>query len=288
MFGKYLRKRREQLKAERGRLFSLRQVAGRAGIKPAYLSKVEQDQVPPPSEGMIFRLANELELDPDELLGRAGKIPELLRTAFQDHPSLVRELAEGVRRHDKATPLSVSTILQNMDSATTRDKADLVKEPEVNQSPALWGKEEAQRLLIERGYTVEDSQSAPNSNSLSVTREGTSFTVWPKTSWKVRLIRLGTSKSLERKGREDFFFGFVPEIGAHNVSEGDELFIVRGDIAREDGLFVEEAWLAKPKRDGTMRKASMGPILKDNAREPHREIWDKWTGRFKDGWEWLT
>jgi hypothetical protein len=64
------------------------------------------------------------------------------------------------------------------------------------------------------------------------------------------------------------------------------LYIVRGDVAQEDGIKVDDAWLAKPKEDGTPR-TSMGIIVKDIKREPHKEIWNKWTGRFKDGWEWL-
>lgn len=37
--------------------FSLRQVASRIGVEPAYLSKVERGLVPPPSEGTLLRLA---------------------------------------------------------------------------------------------------------------------------------------------------------------------------------------------------------------------------------------
>lgn len=289
MFGSYLRKCRERLKKAKGRPFGLRQVAGRAGIRPAYLSKIENEKVPPPPEEIIYNLARELELDPNEVMAKADKIPMVVRSAFKNHPTLVAELAEVIGRYDKSTPLTLGTLLEGYKN-TDGDFPDAAKlsqvRLEVKQTPASWGKEEARRLLQKNGYEVEDNQGSPNSNSLTVSGDGTSFTVWPKTSWKVRQIRLGTRQSLERKWRDDFFFGFVPEEGLTDVSEGYQLFIVRGDVAKEDGALIDEAWLAKPKKDGTRRK-SMGPIIKDVDREPHREIWDKWTGRFKDGWEWL-
>ncbi|WP_419625615.1 helix-turn-helix domain-containing protein, partial [Thiolapillus sp.] len=40
-FGKYIREHREALKAE-DRRFSVRQVAQRIGVEPAYLSKIER------------------------------------------------------------------------------------------------------------------------------------------------------------------------------------------------------------------------------------------------------
>ena len=56
-FGEYIREVRER-RRRKDRTFSLRQVAGRVGIEPAYLSKIERGQTPPPSERTIRRLAN--------------------------------------------------------------------------------------------------------------------------------------------------------------------------------------------------------------------------------------
>ena len=58
-FGDYIRRARAA-RAERKPRFSLRQVAQRVGLEPAYLSKVERGLVPPPSEATIVRLAAEL------------------------------------------------------------------------------------------------------------------------------------------------------------------------------------------------------------------------------------
>src|SRR5258707_6027958 len=49
-FGAYVREVRERLR-KADRRYSLRQVAQRIHVQPAYLSQVERDNVAPPSEG---------------------------------------------------------------------------------------------------------------------------------------------------------------------------------------------------------------------------------------------
>ena len=71
VFGDYLRERREALRVD-DPTFSLRQLAGRIGVEPSYLSKVERGDEPPPSEARIVQLAEELGEDPDVLLAMAG------------------------------------------------------------------------------------------------------------------------------------------------------------------------------------------------------------------------
>ena len=77
-FGDYIREVRERRRRE-DRTFSLRQVAGRVGIEPAYLSKIERGQTPPPSERTIRRLAKELDEDADVLLAMGGKVSKDLQ-----------------------------------------------------------------------------------------------------------------------------------------------------------------------------------------------------------------
>ena len=104
-FGKLVRRRREDL-IPLDPMFGLRQVAVRIGVEPSYLSKVERGLVPPPSEATIVRLAKELGLDRDELLGLSGKISgDVLRTILKRPrlmTSLVRQFARvsdgGVQR----------------------------------------------------------------------------------------------------------------------------------------------------------------------------------------------
>jgi HTH-type transcriptional regulator, competence development regulator len=94
-FGSFIRKARERRLADDSR-YSLRQVAQRIDVEPAYLSKVEREEVAPPSEATIVRLARELDEDADLLLAMAGKISgdlgEIIRKRPQLFAQLIREL----------------------------------------------------------------------------------------------------------------------------------------------------------------------------------------------------
>lgn len=90
-FGTYIRSRRMALQSETHG-YSLRKVAGDAEIEPSYLSKIERDQVPPPSESSIRRIAVALDEDADVLLAMAGKISDDIQKAILKHPELFSEL----------------------------------------------------------------------------------------------------------------------------------------------------------------------------------------------------
>ena len=94
--GAYLRAVREGIRS-RDRAFSVRKVAQRIGVEPSYLSKIERDQVPPPSEAAIRRLANELEEDPDLLLAMAGKVSGDLQNIILRRPQLFAELLRQLK-----------------------------------------------------------------------------------------------------------------------------------------------------------------------------------------------
>jgi len=95
-FGPYLRSIRED-KAAHDRAFSLRQVAGRIEVEPAYLSKVERGEVAPPSEAKIRALATDLAQDPDVLLAMAGKVSAELREIIRRRPKEFGELIRQLR-----------------------------------------------------------------------------------------------------------------------------------------------------------------------------------------------
>ena len=94
-FGQHVRDRREKLREE-DRRFSLRQVAGRIEVEPAYLSKIERGEVAPPSEVTTVKLARELGEDPDVMLALAGKVSSDLQKIIRKRPKLfadvIREL----------------------------------------------------------------------------------------------------------------------------------------------------------------------------------------------------
>ncbi|MFN8650795.1 MAG: helix-turn-helix transcriptional regulator [Gemmatimonadales bacterium] len=95
-FGDYLRQRREELRAT-DPAFSVRQVATRAGIEPSYLSKIERDEQPPPSESSIRSLATVLKEDPDVLLALAGKVSADLQHIIRTRPRLFADLLRELR-----------------------------------------------------------------------------------------------------------------------------------------------------------------------------------------------
>lgn len=79
MFGRIIKENR--LKARVG----LREFAARVGISPGYLSDLENEKVPPPSEKVILDMAFVLGLDRSELLAAASKVdPELSEYLAQE------------------------------------------------------------------------------------------------------------------------------------------------------------------------------------------------------------
>ena len=95
-FGSHVRTLREDARL-RDRAFSVRQVARRIGVEPAYLSKIERGVAPPPSEATTRRLAAEIGEDPDVLLALAGKVSSDLREIILRRPRLFAELLRQLR-----------------------------------------------------------------------------------------------------------------------------------------------------------------------------------------------
>ena len=95
-FGDYIRGVRERF-YESDKSFSLRQVAVRVGIEPAYLSKIERGVFPPPSEETIIKLADVLGEDRDMLLAMAGKLSSDLQRIILKRPKLFAALLRQLR-----------------------------------------------------------------------------------------------------------------------------------------------------------------------------------------------
>ena len=86
----------------------MRQVAHRIGIEPAYLSKIERGDVPPPSEKTTVRLAHELGQDPDVFLAMAGKVSGELQEIIRKRPKVLAELIRSTVVEPGAEPQSVN------------------------------------------------------------------------------------------------------------------------------------------------------------------------------------
>lgn len=95
-FGEYIRQAREALH-ESDKSFSLRQVASRINVEPAYLSKIERNIFPPPSEEAIVKLAGILGEDQDVLLAMAGKMSTELQQIIIQRPKLFGELLRQLK-----------------------------------------------------------------------------------------------------------------------------------------------------------------------------------------------
>ena len=82
-FGGVVRQRRQ----EKG--ISLRRFAEMIGISPTYMSKIERDEFDPPPEARVRAIARALDLDADDLLGLAHRVPKDLQDIIQKHPKAV-------------------------------------------------------------------------------------------------------------------------------------------------------------------------------------------------------
>lgn len=109
-FGRYVRNIREQLRAE-DRRFSLRQVAFRIGVEPAYLSKVERGDVAPPSEVTTVKLAKELGENLDVMLAMAGKVSSDLQAVIRKRPQL---FAEMIRQLESAPDNAIRRVVREV------------------------------------------------------------------------------------------------------------------------------------------------------------------------------
>ena len=90
----------KQTRKEKG--YSLRQLGKLVGIDFTYLSKIENNRADySPKEEVIRSLASNLELNAEELIFLAGRIPEqdveLLKSHYQTMPALFRRLREDER-----------------------------------------------------------------------------------------------------------------------------------------------------------------------------------------------
>lgn len=83
-FGEYLRNARMAKK------ISLRKFANLVDLSPTYISMIEQGkQKSPPTEDNIRLMASILDLDVDEMLGKARRVSEDLQDIITERPQLM-------------------------------------------------------------------------------------------------------------------------------------------------------------------------------------------------------
>lgn len=79
-FGVFIRRKRGEKE------LGLREMAKKIGVSPAYLSKCERDEFPPPTEDRVRAIAKELGCDVDDLLAMAGRVSSDISDIIKRHP----------------------------------------------------------------------------------------------------------------------------------------------------------------------------------------------------------
>jgi len=96
-FGDKIRKLRVD-----GRNLGLREFAGKIGLSPTYLSKMERGMDPPPSPEKIMKMARELSCDENMLLALAKKLPPDFKEAFTKSKVYTKKVPEFLRTATEA------------------------------------------------------------------------------------------------------------------------------------------------------------------------------------------
>ena len=155
-FGSYVRQHRE------AKGVSLRKFAHQVGMSPTYLSKVERTEFPPPGETKIVAIAAVLDLDPDELLARAGRIRSDLQPIIIQHP---RPMAVLVRHAAELSTQELGMLLSFLDrlkgKKKVQDRSGKVQRRKTKGRPTLERKpggvnNEVEPTDFERAIAFED------------------------------------------------------------------------------------------------------------------------------------
>ena len=98
----------------------LRETAGKIGISPAYLSRIERGKEKPPKPEVIKALAKELAADPDVLFRLSSSTDPEVSDFLNDQPE-VMELLRFIKGSE-FTPKQLEQLLQAAKSIRTDSK----------------------------------------------------------------------------------------------------------------------------------------------------------------------
>lgn len=79
----------------RGKGVTQRQLATAVGVDFSYISKVENDRMPPPAADTIVKICEALGVPADELLAMTGKMPTPIKEAISENPAAQQFLREA-------------------------------------------------------------------------------------------------------------------------------------------------------------------------------------------------
>lgn len=72
-----------------------RQLATAVGVDFSYISKIENDRMPPPAADTIVKMCEVLDVPPDDLLAMTGKMPTQIKDAISEKPAAQEFLREA-------------------------------------------------------------------------------------------------------------------------------------------------------------------------------------------------
>lgn len=88
-FGQMLRETR------RARGVTQRELAERVGVDFSYISKLENDRLPPPAADTVEKIARVLDVAPDDLLALTGKVPPAVQETLGSSSAALGFLREA-------------------------------------------------------------------------------------------------------------------------------------------------------------------------------------------------
>ena len=74
----------------RSRGVSQRELAERVSVDFSYISKIENDRIPPPAADTIVKICKELDVSPDGMLALTGKMPTDVKNLIGSNPTVMQ------------------------------------------------------------------------------------------------------------------------------------------------------------------------------------------------------
>ncbi len=72
-----------------------RELAAAVNVDFSYISKIENDRMPPPAADTIVKICEVLDVPPDNLLAMTGKMPTPIKEAISEKPAAQQFLREA-------------------------------------------------------------------------------------------------------------------------------------------------------------------------------------------------
>lgn len=83
----------KEIRRRRG--ISQRDIAEKVNVDFSYISKIENDRLPPPAADTIVKICDALDVPPDELLAMTGKMPTPIKEIISENPAALQFLRQA-------------------------------------------------------------------------------------------------------------------------------------------------------------------------------------------------